>query len=147
MQIWLILLVVISGLGQPVQVAANSRLREILQSPALSGFLSLSISAALLALLAFCGLMNRGSLLALHHAPWWVWLGGICGALSIVSGILALPSTNAATVIAAAVLGQLVGSMVVDHFGWLNVQPVRISITRILGGVLLFTGALLIARR
>jgi hypothetical protein len=30
----LILLVVVSALGQPIQIAANSRLREAVQSPA-----------------------------------------------------------------------------------------------------------------
>lgn len=147
MQIWLILLVVVSGLGQPVQVAANSRLRDLVQSPALAGLLSLSVGAAIMGLLTLSGLMGRGSLSGLPHAPWWVWMGGVCGALSIVAGILALRSSNSATVIAAAVFGQLVAAMIVDHFGWLNAQPVRISLTRVLGGILLFAGALLIARR
>jgi len=145
-RIFLIFLVFVSGLGQPVQVAANSRLRESVHSPVLAGLLSLCASVAILALLTASGLTNRGSLQELGNAPWWVWLGGACAALSIVAGLLALPLTSAAGVIVAAIFGQLLASMLIDHFGWLGVRPVRISLSRIAGAILLIVGALLIQR-
>ena len=40
MRFLLILLVVASALGQPIQIAANSRLREAVQSPALSALVA-----------------------------------------------------------------------------------------------------------
>lgn len=141
------MLVVVSGLGQPIQVAANSRLREAMQSPVLSGLVSLLASAFVLAIVTLSGLTGRGQLSGISRAPWWAWLGGVCGALSIVAGILALPRTSAASVITAAIFGQMVGSLIVDHFGWFNVEKVRIDSSRLIGAILLLLGALLIQRR
>ncbi len=53
---------------------------------------------------------------------------------SILAGIVALPSMSSATIIGAAIFGQLIASLVIDHFGWFNVpvsmlgeEPRRIS--------------------
>jgi uncharacterized membrane protein YdcZ (DUF606 family) len=37
--------------------------------------------------------------------------------------------------------------MVIDHFGWLNVETVRIDCSRVIGAILLLIGVILIQRR
>jgi uncharacterized membrane protein YdcZ (DUF606 family) len=37
--------------------------------------------------------------------------------------------------------------MVIDHFGWLNVETVRIDSSRVIGAILLLIGVILIQRR
>jgi transporter family-2 protein len=141
-------LVLIAGTGQPVQVAANTKLREAVQSPVLGAFLSFVIGAAVLLLLVFSGVLGgRGKPGGATLAPWWAWVGGLCGVFSVVVSILALPQNNAATVIAVTVLGQLTAPMVIDHFGWLDVPEARISISRLLGAAMLLAGAFLIQRK
>ena len=46
-----------------------------------------------------------------------------------------------------AIFGQGIASMVIDHFGWLNVETVRIDSSRVIGAILLLTGVILIQRR
>jgi transporter family-2 protein len=141
-------LVLIAGMGQPVQVAANTKLREAVASPVLGAFLSFVIGAAVLVLLVFSGVLGgRGRPAGAADAPWWAWVGGLSGVLSVVVAILALPPNNAATVIAVTVLGQLAASMVIDHFGWLGVREARISFPRLLGAAMLLAGAFLIQRK
>jgi transporter family-2 protein len=53
---------------------------------------------------------------------------------------------SSATIIGAAILGQLIASMVIDHFGWFNVAVVPINTSRIIGAVLLLIGAILMRR-
>jgi hypothetical protein len=60
--------------------------------------------------------------------------------------IVALPSMSSATIIGAAIFGQLIASMVIDHFGWFNVPVVPINTSRIIGAVLLLIGAILMRR-
>ena len=141
-------LVLLAGMGQPVQVAANTKLRQAVQSPVLGALLSFVIGAGILLLLVFSGVLGgRGRMAGAADAPWWAWVGGLSGVLSVVVAILALPRNNAATVIAVTVLGQLTASVVVDHFGWLDVPQVRVNVSRVIGAVLLLVGALLIQRK
>ena len=46
----------------------------------------------------------------------------------------------AATLIAALVAGQMVASLVVDHFGWIGFPVHHVSAGRVVGLVLLFAG-------
>jgi bacterial/archaeal transporter family-2 protein len=137
----LILLVVASALGQPIQIAANSRLREAVQSPALSALVAFVVGGMLLAVLVMLGVFERGDLRGLTKVPWWAWTGGVLAVFSILAGIVALPSMSSATIIGAAIFGQLIASMVIDHFGWFNVPVVPINTSRIIGAVLLLIGA------
>jgi transporter family-2 protein len=142
----LILLVVASALGQPLQIAANSRLREAVQSPALSALVAFVVGSVLLAILVMLGLFERGDLRGLAKVPWWAWTGGVLAVFSILAGIVALPSMSSATIIGAAIFGQLIASMVIDHFGWFNVPVVPINTSRVIGAVLLLFGAILMRR-
>jgi transporter family-2 protein len=47
----------------------------------------------------------------------WSWTGGVFGTIYIVVSILLLPHLGAATVVALLVTGQMLGSLVFDHYG------------------------------
>jgi bacterial/archaeal transporter family-2 protein len=69
------------------------------------------------------------------------------GAFSVIMAILAIKRSNEGTVIAFTIVGQLTLSIVIDHFGWLDVPQTRISANRIIGVGLLALGAFLIHRK
>jgi transporter family-2 protein len=81
---------------------------------------------------------------SISHSTWWSWSGGLFGAIYIAISILLLPRIGAFAVVALIVIGQLVTSLVFDHFAILNVPHYPISITRIVGGAFLLIGAVLI---
>jgi transporter family-2 protein len=49
--------------------------------------------------------------------------------------------------LAGLVMGQLLLSVVIDHYGLLNTPRIEVSIGRILGVVLLIAGAILVVRK
>ncbi|GAB4373245.1 MAG: hypothetical protein OHK0021_15430 [Bryobacter sp.] len=79
-------------------------------------------------------------------APWYYWTGGLMGTLIVSSGLVIAPRIGAATFIGVLIAGQLVGSMALDHFGFLGFPVIRLSAGRILGAVLLLLGVYLIRR-
>ncbi|MEL1265376.1 DMT family transporter [Pseudoxanthomonas putridarboris] len=82
---------------------------------------------------------------ALAKVPWWAWTGGVIGALFVASATLLVPRLGAAALICLVVAGQLIGSVMLDHFGVLHArQPV--DATRIAGLLLVVAGALLVVR-
>jgi bacterial/archaeal transporter family-2 protein len=147
MNILIVFLVFLAGLTQPVQTAANKQMREFVQSPILAAFFCYLVGTLILAALAVCGVLGRGTIRAAIQAPGWVWVAGVSGILSITTSLVALGKLSAAPIVAITVFSQLLCSMVLDHFGWLGVPQVSINKSRIIGAVCLFVGALLMQRK
>ncbi|HEY2808581.1 MAG TPA: DMT family transporter [Steroidobacteraceae bacterium] len=134
------------GVGISLQVGMNITLRGVLMSPmvaALVSFLVGSLALLLFVLATGAPWPARGQV---HLVPLWAWFGGVMGALYVASSIILGPRLGAAALLALVVLGQLVTSLVLDHFGWLGFAQHPLSVTRTLGAVFLFCGVLLIVR-
>ncbi len=72
------------------------------------------------------------------------WAGGIFGAAYIGISILLVPRLGAATVITLLVAGQMIGSLVFDHFGFFGLLVHHVTARRAIGAVLLPAGAILV---
>lgn len=80
------------------------------------------------------------------QAPWWAWLGGLTGAFYGVAAILLANRLGAATLMALVVAGQLLCSVLLDHFGWIGFEVHPAGWGRIIGCMLMVVGFALIAR-
>jgi Putative inner membrane exporter, YdcZ len=78
--------------------------------------------------------------------PWWAWSGGLFGAIFIGLGIFLVPQMGAATFLALLVTGQMLGSIIFDHFGWLGLTQRPVDAPRLLGVALFIEGVVLIRR-
>lgn len=141
-----IFLAAIAGMSFVAQQAVNANLRTSIDSAAWAGFVSYLGGTICMALLA---LMLRdpwpgGAALARSH--WWTWSGGLFGAIYIAISILLLPRLGAATTVTLIVVGQMLGSVIFDHYGWMGLPHHAVDWQRILGAVLLIAGAVLIRR-
>lgn len=74
------------------------------------------------------------------------WIGGVFGVIYIVIAILLIPRLGAATVLALLVSGQLLASILFDHFGMFGLPRQPADAARIAGAVMLIGGVLLIRR-
>jgi transporter family-2 protein len=74
------------------------------------------------------------------------WIGGVFGVIYIVIAILLIPRLGAATVLALLVSGQLLASILIDHFGMFGLPRQPADAARIAGAVMLIGGVLLIRR-
>lgn len=77
--------------------------------------------------------------------PWWAVIGGLVGAVQVYAGLTLVNRIGAGTFMGLTVTAALIMSLVVDHFGWLRVDPHPITPLRALGGVLMVGGVVLIA--
>jgi transporter family-2 protein len=145
---WL-MMALATGLLIPVQAAANAKLRLFTVQPLYSALLSFLMGAA--ALMAVTGLTvvmgQTGNLRNALNAPWWAWTGGVIGAAFVTVAIFAIPQTGAATFLVANVAGQMIGAIVLDHFGWLGLNEKPVTVSRLAGAALLLAGVWLIQRK
>ncbi len=140
----LMLLAALGGMAIALQALVNARLQLAVGNSVLAA--TISFAVGLVGLLLVLPLQSDGPQ-TLSQAPWWAWIGGLLGAFYIVISILLLPRIGAAALISSAVLGQMLFSLVADHYGILGTQVRTASPSRMLGAALLIAGVFLIRGR
>jgi transporter family-2 protein len=143
MTIAFLLLAFAAGSALPFQAGINARLATLVGGPIRASVVSFAVGTLVLVLLAL--IVTRGvvSTERLDSVPWWGWLGGVIGAGYVASVIVAAPRLGALNLFAALILGQLVCSVVLDHFGVLYREH-QLNEGRIAGIALLAAGVALV---
>ena len=141
-----ILLMVMTGATVAAQTAINAELRVVSDSALWAINISFAVSMAI-GLAVFIAAATTGRLTApspaLWRAPWWIWLGGVPGAMYVLLAVLLTESLGAGLLTAAGIAGQLTTALLIDHYGWFGLPVSRLSIPRMIGGVLLMIGVVL----
>lgn len=140
--IW-ILLVLVAGTFLPVQGALNTKLGAAAQSPIHASMISFIVGALSVVLYV---LITRQSfsLVGLKTAPAYAWLGGILGAMYVTIIILAFPRLGPALAFALLVAGQMITSLLMEHFDILVAQQHTITPWRLGGVALIIVGVILV---
>ena len=71
----------------------------------------------------------------------------VVGMLIVATPIFLVPRIGATATLTALVVGQLTLAVIIDHFGLLGVPRSELTITRILGVLILALGTLLIVKK
>jgi transporter family-2 protein len=80
------------------------------------------------------------------EVKWYYLIGGVLGAAYVTTVLLTVRTLGAGGVTAATVAGQLTMSVVIDRLGFLGLEETPITLTRVIGVLLLFAGTLLVIR-
>jgi transporter family-2 protein len=135
------------GIAMAFQTAINSQLREHLHSPLQAALLSFTVGTIVLALMVFFQSAEKPSVAELANIPWLLWIGGCLGVYAISMSIYTAPKLGFLTFSGLVIFGQLVISMLLDHFGWLGTDKTPINWQRLLGSIIIFVGVLLTLQR
>jgi transporter family-2 protein len=140
------LLALAAGAMMPTQAAINNKMAGYVQSPVSAAFISFLVgTVALFVYLVLTGTSIR-SLLNVTEAPLVTWLGGLLGAFFVASAVVLVPRLGVAMTFSLIVAGQMLVTLVLDHFGFLGVPVNEVSLPRIGGIVLILAGVMLIRR-
>ena len=134
----------LAGALVTMQTGSNARLKEALGAALPAVVVSSAIGIALL--LGVIAVMRTPlpSMERFGGAPWTAWLGGLLGAAYAVAVVVLARDLGAATLTALVVTGQLICSVVLDHYGLLGFELRAASVGRLLGCGLLLAGTVLI---
>src|SRR5438477_10931585 len=136
----------VAGAFITIQAGSNSQLKKSLGVPMLALIVNYLLGISCIALYM---LLKREPVPAMERAaeaPWWSWTGGMFGALYGIAAVLLASQMGAATLTALVVTGQLICSVLLDHFGWVGFEVHPASVWRILGCGLMVLGLFLIAK-
>jgi transporter family-2 protein len=144
---WLLLLFAfVAGVALPMQFSINAVLRGFVGGPAVAA--TISFFGGMLALIVVALVLRESWPLgeAVARAPGWAWVGGLLGALYVLATIVVIPRLGAATTVGLILAGQVLASIVIDHFGLIRVPVHELNIPRLAGAVLIVIGVALVQR-
>jgi transporter family-2 protein len=144
--ILLLLLALAAGVLLPVQAGVNAQLRSVLGSPLAAALVSFMVGTAGLGAAAVILRAPTALRAAWAVSPWWLWIGGLIGALYVVASIVLAPKLGAATLVAAVVAGQMIASLLLDQYGLLGFPTHPMNGLRVLGAALVIVGVILVQR-
>jgi transporter family-2 protein len=142
---YLLITLLVGGL-LPIQGAINTRLSRYLNHPLQSSLISFFIGTLFL---LFLNIFIRKPVPGVHRIleiPPHLFLGGIIGAVFVSSVIFLIPNIGVTAFLATAVSGQMILSLIIDHFGFFNIPVRPVSPERIVGVGLLLLGVYLIQK-
>jgi transporter family-2 protein len=78
--------------------------------------------------------------------PWWAPLAGLTGAVAVFAGLALIDKIGAGPVNGLIIMANLLASLAIDHFGLMNMPVHALNVWRIIGGVLMAAGIILVSR-
>ena len=140
-----ILLTVVSGGLAAAQAPTNAMLARALYSPINAALASFAVGTLALLLIAV-SLGVRPDPAATRALPIHAWFGGLYGAFFVAAAAFSAPKMGITFYVTALIAGQIIVALVIDHYGAFGIAQQPITLTRILGVLLLLAGVFL-ARR
>jgi transporter family-2 protein len=141
-----LLLALVAGAMMPTQAAINNKLSVFVDSPILAAFISFLVGTVGLLVYVLIAGVPLGNIVSAKNAPAIVWIGGLLGAFFVTSTVVLVPRLGVAMTFSLIIAGQMLITLVIDHFGLLGVPVKEVSLARV-GGILLFTAGLVLIRR
>jgi transporter family-2 protein len=143
-QLAFVLLAAGAGCCIALQAAANGKFRVNLGQPLYAAFFSICGTFATAIAVMLAARPAAPPFDALKQTQWWNWVGGPLGAVIVLAGAALTSHLGAAVFIAAVVGGQLVCSLVLDHFALMGLPEQPVTPGRVLGAGLVVAGVVCI---
>ena len=140
--IWVIM-ALLSGAFLPIQAGLNAKLGKAVASPVHASMFSFVVGAV--GLIGYIILTRQTvSVSGIKEAPAYIWLGGLLGAFYVTIIILAFPKLGPGLTFGLVVAGQMIVSVLLEHFNILVSQQNPINFMKVLGILLVVAGVVII---
>jgi transporter family-2 protein len=139
-----IVLTVWMGSLLATQVGVNGLLRERTGSAIHAAMISTAVSTTSLLIVNVIRGEAWPPLPDLAHMPWWLWTGGLMGALYVALAPVLAVRMGGAVFFAIVLVGQMTAALIFDQFGLLGLPQHDISLPRVAGALMLVAGVVLI---
>lgn len=137
---YLYVLMLLLGVVLAVHLSMNSQVGLTLNNPQMGNAIFWCIGAVTAVII---GLTNWDPevFARLKDVPLWLLTAGAIGAALVFGIAWIIPQIGAAPAFLLMIAGQVIAGMVMSHFGFLGAPVEPISITKILGALMLIGGA------
>jgi len=145
--VWYVLIALAAGAAASVQLGVNGLMRGALGSPLLAAMVNNSVGLLGIVVLVTVTRTSLPTATAIASAPWFGWFAGLLGVIYIVSGAILVPKLGVATTFVLILVGQVAMALTLDVIGAFGAPNHPITMSRLLGAILVVVGAVLVFRR
>lgn len=138
-----ITMALVAGALIPIQTSSGGGLGRALGSPLWGAAVTLSVSVIAIVVLSLALRLPAPSFSDALRAPWWAWIGGISAATYTATAFALLPRLGASVFIVCIIGGQMVGALLLDHFGLLGLVAKPVHLGRVVGVIVMVIGLLI----
>lgn len=130
-----------AGLSTAMQASANAETRRLIKSPYLVAAINFIVSIAVLVVIIAAVWHNFSMPLAeVAKYPPWIWIGGACGPVVIMTNSLCIPKLGSARQMMLASTAQVIAGLLIDQFGMFGQQQIGMNLARAVGAALVIGG-------
>lgn len=134
-------LAMVAGMAVTLQTTFNGQLAKGLGGdPVAAAIFSFMVGLLSLTLVGLVRGNTLGLLAGIPAQPAWVLLGGVMGAFALLSNVILVPRIGMAALVGLVIAGQLLSSLVIDHFALLGAAHRPVSIIKLAGALVMLTG-------
>ena len=143
MKIQFFALTIFLGVVLAVHLAMNGKVGSIMENPQVANAVFWCIGALTAIVIGFTG-WKTGALAPLQDVSPILLTAGALGACLVFAIAWLVPQIGAASLFIALLAGQVVGGLVMSHFGWLGSPVEPINLVKIVGTLLMIAGAAIV---
>lgn len=143
--LYLILSAFVVGIMVVIQGGLNSRLGVMLNNSLLATSVALTMSASITVMAAIITIRQFPTIQQMKLIPSHLWFtGGVLSFIAVSLFYYIIPRLGLSTAVTFGLAGQLLFAAIASHFGWFNLPLEPISIKKIIGLMIMFSGVILI---
>lgn len=139
-------LAVTVGMAGTAQAAINNKLNEFISNPIVVALVSFVVGAGALLIYIVASGGQLSTIWTAKNVPVIAWTGGILGAYFVACTVILVPRLGVALTFSLIIAGQMVLTIIIDHYGLFDVPVRQVSISRIAGVALIVLGVVLIRK-
>jgi transporter family-2 protein len=145
MKVQLLILTMILGVVLAVHLAMNGKVGAVLNNPRVANALFWCIGAAAALAIGLSG-WHSGALAPLRQVNPILLTAGILGASLVFAIAWLIPQVGAGPVMITLLVGQVLGGLLMSHFGWLGSPVQPITLMKLTGVAVMIGGTILATR-
>ena len=137
---------ILSGVAATAQASFNGEIRRRYRSPYITSAINFVVAVSVIAIV----LLIAEHSLALPVSeitkyPPWIWTGGVCGVIIVMTGIICLPVLGSASNMMLLCFGQIMGGLIIDHYGLFSAPLTEMTFMRAAGALIETAGIILVS--
>ena len=107
-----------------------------------TSFYNFFVGAIILGLLWL--FFGKGKISHVVEAPKWTLLGGVLGVVYLTAIVISVPFVGVGITMVAVIIGQLIMSMIIEHYGWLGSKKARMNKEKIFAVISMIIALILV---